>query len=82
MKVNVGSLTSALVNLQFARSASGIIAPLAGQKHQNHVSENLALAKVPPLTADEFMKYFLNQNQASASFLSFQANRSGSLEML
>jgi aryl-alcohol dehydrogenase-like predicted oxidoreductase len=60
MKVNIGSLTSAQVNLQFARSASGIIAPLAGQKNPSHVSENLALAKVPPLTQDDFRKYFLN----------------------
>ncbi len=56
----IGSLTRAQVNLQFARSAFGIIAPLAGHKRPSHVSENIALAKVPPLTEDEFRKYFLN----------------------
>jgi aryl-alcohol dehydrogenase-like predicted oxidoreductase len=55
----IGSLTSAQVNLQFARSAPGVIAPLAGQKLPTHVSENIALAKVSPLTSDQFSKYFL-----------------------
>jgi aryl-alcohol dehydrogenase-like predicted oxidoreductase len=55
----IGTLTTAQVNLQFARSAPGVVAPLIGQKLPTHVSENITLAKVPPLTSDQFRRYFL-----------------------
>jgi aryl-alcohol dehydrogenase-like predicted oxidoreductase len=45
----------ALSLLQFARSASPVvIAPLVGQKDPQHVKENLRIAEIPPLTAQEF----------------------------
>ena len=41
--------------LQFIRSTPGVVSPLVGQKSQDHVSENLEIMKVPPLTEDEFI---------------------------
>ncbi len=41
--------------LQFIRSSPGVLAPLVGQKSQEHVSENLEIMKIPPLTDDEFI---------------------------
>jgi aryl-alcohol dehydrogenase-like predicted oxidoreductase len=47
--------SKALSLLQFSRSASpAIIAPLVGQKDQEHVRENLRIAQIPPLTEPEF----------------------------
>ena len=40
--------------LQFIRSTPGVIAPLAGQKSPEHVSENLEIMNIPPFTEDEF----------------------------
>ncbi|RNJ76462.1 MAG: aldo/keto reductase [Nitrosopumilus sp. D6] len=48
-----GDLPPALRALQFIRSAPGVIAPLAGQKSQAHVSENLKIMKIPPMSHDE-----------------------------
>ncbi|MEM2113446.1 MAG: aldo/keto reductase [Candidatus Nitrosocaldus sp.] len=44
--------TPALACLQFARSSSAI--PLVGQKKMAHVEENIRIARVPPLSSDEF----------------------------
>lgn len=44
-----GLNTSAQTCLQFVRSTPGIIAPLVGQKQPVHVSENLAVAAIPPI---------------------------------
>ena len=41
--------------LQFIRSSPGVLAPLVGQKSQEHVSENLEIMKIPPLTDEEFI---------------------------
>ncbi len=41
--------------LQFIRSSPGVLAPLVGQKSPEHVSENLEIMKIPPLTDDEFI---------------------------
>jgi aryl-alcohol dehydrogenase-like predicted oxidoreductase len=41
--------------LQFIRSSPGVLAPLVGQKSQEHVSENLEIMKIPPLTDVEFI---------------------------
>ncbi len=41
--------------LQFIRSSPGVLAPLVGQKSAEHVSENLEIMKIPPLTEEEFI---------------------------
>ncbi|HJR84381.1 MAG TPA: aldo/keto reductase [Nitrososphaeraceae archaeon] len=40
--------------IQITRSTPNILAPLMGQKKPNHVKENIQLAKVAPLTIEEF----------------------------
>lgn len=40
--------------LQFIRSSPGVLAPLIGQKSLEHVSENLEILQIPPMTEDEF----------------------------
>ncbi|MGI0079018.1 MAG: aldo/keto reductase [Nitrososphaerales archaeon] len=54
----VDSLTPAQINLQFARSTPGVIAPLVGHKQPRNVGENLSLAKVSPMELSEFEKSF------------------------
>lgn len=54
-------LSSALSCLQFARSAPGVLAPLVGHKHKENVKENLSIASVPPLSAEEFERTFVRQ---------------------
>ena len=49
-----GDLKPSLRALQFIRSSPGVIAPLAGQKTPGHVSENLEIMKIPPLSENEF----------------------------
>ncbi|MCS7141877.1 MAG: aldo/keto reductase [Candidatus Nitrosocaldus sp.] len=44
--------TPALACLQFTRSSRAI--PLVGQKRREHVEENLRIARIPPLSSDEF----------------------------
>jgi len=47
--------SKALSLLQFSRSASpAVIAPLVGQKDQDHVKENLRVARIRPLSEPEF----------------------------
>ena len=41
--------------LQFVRSSPGVLAPLIGQKSLEHVSENLEIMKIPPMSDDEFL---------------------------
>ena len=41
--------------LQFIRSTPGVLAPLAGQKSAEHVSENLEVMRIPPIPEDEFL---------------------------
>ena len=48
-------LKPSLRALQFIRSSPGMIAPLVGQKSSEHVSENLEIMKIDPLTEDEFL---------------------------
>ena len=48
-------LKPSLRALQFIRSSPGVLAPLVGQKSQEHVSENLEIMKIPPLTDEEFI---------------------------
>ncbi|MBI4354955.1 MAG: aldo/keto reductase [Candidatus Omnitrophica bacterium] len=44
--------TPAQAALQFVRSTPGLAVALVGMKREEHVMENLATAKVPPLTAE------------------------------
>lgn len=47
-------LKPSLRALQFIRSTPGILAPLVGQKSDDHVRENLEIMKIPPLTEEKF----------------------------
>jgi aryl-alcohol dehydrogenase-like predicted oxidoreductase len=51
-------LTDAQRALQFARSAPGLTAVLAGMSQKAHVEENLALAGVAPMAVDTFQTLF------------------------
>ena len=51
-----GDLKSSLRALQFIRSSPGVLAPLVGQKSSEHVSENLEIMNVPPLSNDDFIE--------------------------
>src|SRR5262249_564651 len=46
--------TDAQRSIQFTRSTPGIASALVGMSHTSHVAENLALAKIAPLTAVEY----------------------------
>ena len=50
-----GDLKPSLRALQFVRSTPGVLAPLVGQKSSDHVSENLEIMKIPPMSEDEFL---------------------------
>ena len=51
-----GDLKSSLRALQFIRSSPGVLAPLVGQKSSEHVSENLEIMNIPPLSNDDFVE--------------------------
>ncbi|NNM02058.1 MAG: aldo/keto reductase, partial [Nitrosopumilus sp.] len=48
-------LKPSLRALQFIRSSPGVLAPLVGQKSQEHVSENLEIMKIPPIVEEDFI---------------------------
>ena len=48
-------LKPSLRALQFIRSSPGVLAPLVGQKSSEHVSENLEIMNIPPLSEAEFV---------------------------
>jgi len=48
-------LKPSLRALQFIRSSPGVLAPLVGQKSSEHVTENLEIMKIPPMSEDEFL---------------------------
>ncbi len=55
----LGSLdTDAQMAIQFVRSAPGITTALVGMSSTEHVEENLKLAHVPPLDAEQFAQLF------------------------
>lgn len=56
-----GLETPAQQCIQFVRSTPGILAPMVGQKQMAHVEENLKVAKVPPLSPQEFESFFAPQ---------------------
>jgi aryl-alcohol dehydrogenase-like predicted oxidoreductase len=49
-------LKPSLRALQFIRSSPGVLAPLVGQKSAEHVSENLEIMQIPPLSNDDFVE--------------------------
>ena len=49
-------LKSSLRALQFIRSSPGVLAPLVGQKSSEHVSENLEIMKIPPISDVDFVE--------------------------
>lgn len=50
--------TDAQCAIQFVRSTPGITCALVGMSRREHVEENMATAKVPPLTSKEFRALF------------------------
>lgn len=48
-------LKPSLRALQFIRSTPGVLSPLVGQKSPEHVSENLEVLNIPPMSEDEFI---------------------------
>jgi aryl-alcohol dehydrogenase-like predicted oxidoreductase len=50
--------TDAQRAIQFVRSSPGVGAALIGMKQVRHVEENLAVAKVPPASLEQFMQLF------------------------
>ncbi|MBI4372749.1 MAG: aldo/keto reductase, partial [Candidatus Omnitrophica bacterium] len=53
-----GCASNAASALQFARSTPGVTAALAGMKSASHVSENLSVSSVPPLSPEDFLNLF------------------------
>ncbi len=49
------NLKASLRSLQFIRSTPGVLAPLVGQKSNEHVLENLEIMKIPPMTEEEYL---------------------------
>ena len=49
-------LKPSLRALQFIRSSPGILAPLVGQKSSEHVSENLEIMDIPPMSDESFLQ--------------------------
>jgi len=49
-------LKPSLRALQFIRSSPGVLAPLVGQKLSEHVSENLEIMNIPPMSNEDFLQ--------------------------
>jgi aryl-alcohol dehydrogenase-like predicted oxidoreductase len=59
LRETLGSLpTDAQTAIQFVRSAPGITTALVGMSSREHVEENLQLARVAPVAAEQFMQLF------------------------
>ena len=60
-----GDCSTSVRLLQFVRSTPGVTAPLIGQKSESHVTENMNIMKIPPLSELEFnelLKKMINRN--------------------
>jgi len=60
-----GDYSTSVRLLQFVRSTPGVTAPLIGQKSESHVTENMDIMKIPPLSESEFnelMKKMVNRS--------------------
>ncbi|MFY9608481.1 MAG: aldo/keto reductase [Blastocatellia bacterium] len=55
-----GLSTDAQRAIQFVRSTPGVTTALVGMSRRSHVEENLAAARVPPASVDDFFKMFSN----------------------
>jgi aryl-alcohol dehydrogenase-like predicted oxidoreductase len=55
-----GLSTDAQRAIQFVRSTPGVTTALVGMSKRSHVEENLAAARVPPASVDDFFKMFSN----------------------
>ncbi len=55
-----GNIKPSLRALQFIRSTPGVLAPLMGQKTENHVNENCEIMKIPPMEETEFYNLVKN----------------------
>jgi aryl-alcohol dehydrogenase-like predicted oxidoreductase len=53
---NFSDLKPSLRALQFIRSSPGVLAPLVGQKLSEHVSENLEIMNIPPMSDEDFLQ--------------------------
>jgi aryl-alcohol dehydrogenase-like predicted oxidoreductase len=57
-----GSLSGLTSNaqraIQFTRSTPGIASALVGMSKREHVMENLGVARVPPLTREEYQRLY------------------------
>ena len=49
-------LKPSLRALQFIRSSPGVLAPLVGQKSSEHVTENLEIMNIPPMSDEDFLQ--------------------------
>ena len=61
----LGDCSTSVRLLQFVRSTPGVTAPLIGQKSESHVTENMNIMKIPPLSELEFnelLKKMINRN--------------------
>ena len=56
MMPEFNDLKPSLRALQFTRSTPGVLAPLIGQKLEQHVKENLEIMKIPPIQEIEFQE--------------------------
>jgi aryl-alcohol dehydrogenase-like predicted oxidoreductase len=59
----VGLTTDAQRAIQFVRSTPGVTTALVGMSQRSHVEENLAVAKVPPASVEDFFKMFSSDEQ-------------------
>ena len=60
-----GNSSTSVSLLQFVRSTPGVTAPLIGQKSDLHVTENMDVMKIPPLSDlefDDLVKRMTNRN--------------------
>ena len=57
-KLLPGLSTDAQRGIQFTRSTPGISVALVGMSRREHVIENLGVARVPPLTRDEYLQLY------------------------
>jgi len=55
-----GDYSTSVRLLQFVRSTPGVTAPLIGQKSESHVTENMDIMKIPPLSESEFNELLKN----------------------
>ncbi len=53
-----GLLSNALRAIQFTRSTPGISVALVGMSRREHVLANLGIAGVPPLTREQYMRFY------------------------